>query len=337
MKKTTSLLGIFMISVSSVFGRDFTEKNLTVTTADGVEMGATITAPSSPKAALLLATGSGTQNRDEEIFGKKPFKTIADFLSSNGYAVLRVDDRGISAPEKARTATMQTDIDDILSSFALLDSLYPSLPKGILGHSSGGTCAIHIGAGQNDVDFIITLAAPAWRGDSISMSQNRAIAMSVTGRWDGEQLQRKILDIARSTAPDITARPMITMAFTEALGEAAKMPQAQTQIQQQISAVLSPWFRSMLRFDPADDIKAIKIPVLALNGSKDMQVHPDNLKTFRELNSAIETHLMPNHNHLFQVCQTGMMQEYATLPGDISDETLKAILSWLERILPSKL
>ncbi|MDE6165306.1 MAG: hypothetical protein K2F62_06895, partial [Muribaculaceae bacterium] len=79
-----------------------------------------------------------------------------------------------------------------------------------------------------------------------------------------------------------------------------------------------------------------KIPVLALNGSKDMQVHPDNLKTFRELNSAIETHLMPNHNHLFQVCQTGMMQEYATLPGDISDETLKAILSWLERVLPLK-
>ncbi|MDE5934868.1 MAG: alpha/beta hydrolase, partial [Muribaculaceae bacterium] len=203
MKKILSALCACLAIAVPAACRDFTEKDFTIMTVDGVEMGATIPAPSSPKAALLLATGSGTQNRDEEIFGKKPFKTIADFLSSNGYAVLRVDDRGISAPEKARTATMQTDIDDILSSFALLDSLYPSLPKGILGHSSGGTCAIHIGAGQNGVDFIITLAAPAWRGDSISMSQNRAIAMAVTGRWDGEQLLRKILDIAHSTAPDI--------------------------------------------------------------------------------------------------------------------------------------
>lgn len=335
MKKTYPLLGILLLSFSAAFGRGFTEKDLTVKTADGIAMGATLTSPSSPRAALLLATGSGTQNRDEEVVGKKPFKTIAEFLSDNGYAVLRVDDRGIASPESARTATMQTDVDDILAGYTLLDSIYPDLPKGILGHSSGAACAIRIGARHEGVGFVIALAAPAWSGDSTSMAQNRAIATMMTGRWDGEKLQRKILDIAKSGAPEITARAMITMAFNETLGAAADNQQVQNQVQQQISGVLSPWFRSMLRYDPSDDIRSISIPCLALNGSKDIQVLPANLETMHELNPAIETRLMQDHNHLFQVCQTGMVQEYATLPGDISDETLKAILSWLERVVPS--
>ena len=80
------------------FCRDFSEKEITVRATDGVAMGATLTLPDDePKAAVILATGSGIQNRDEEIFGKKPFRTISEFLSANGYAVLRMDDRGFSS------------------------------------------------------------------------------------------------------------------------------------------------------------------------------------------------------------------------------------------------
>ena len=109
--------------------------------ADGVEMGATLTWPAKeirPKAVLVLATGSGIQNRDEEIMGKKPFKTLAEFLSSNGFAVLRVDDRGFANPGDAVIATFDTYTDDVAAAVSLVDSLYPAIPVGIIGHSCGG-------------------------------------------------------------------------------------------------------------------------------------------------------------------------------------------------------
>ena len=316
------------------FCRDFSEKEITVRATDGVAMGATLTLPDDePKAAVILATGSGIQNRDEEIFGKKPFRTISEFLSANGYAVLRMDDRGFSNPDDAKNATLQSDVDDIIAGIQVLDSILPEVPKGIIGHSSGGTCAVRIGARNSGIRFIITLAGPAWSGDSVSMSQNRVLAVSMTGRWEGENLQRQILSVAQSDTPDMTARIIITMALNDALGEMSKQSKAQEQIQQQVSAILSPWFRSMLRYDPADDIKALKIPCLALNGSKDIQVLPQNLITMKELNPDIETKILENHNHLFQQCTTGMPQEYATLSGDVSDATLQTILQWLERTI----
>ncbi len=322
-------------AVISAYAADFTEKELEVRAADGVRMGATLTAPEHPKAAVVLATGSGTQNRDEEVFGKKPFKTLAEFLSSHGYAVLRVDDRGFDRAEDAAKATVDTYTADVASALAVMDSIYPALPAGIIGHSAGGSYAIRNGAHNERTDFVITLAAPAWSGDSLVMSQSRALAVRLTGRYDNEGLQRRLLSIAKSDVADFIALAMITGEINAAAGEAAKIPEVQKQIHGQASALLSPWYRSMLRYDPADDIKAVKVPFLALNGSKDIQVLPGNLTTIGELNPAADTRLMESMNHLFQVCESGMIQEYATIPGDISDAALATILDWLEkRIAP---
>lgn len=317
-------------------GQDFSAKEIKVRAADGVEMGATLTWPAKeirPKAVLVLATGSGIQNRDEEIMGKKPFKTLAEFLSSNGFAVLRVDDRGFANPGDAEIATFDTYTDDVAAAVSLVDSLYPAIPAGIIGHSCGGAYAIRIAARNGGVDFIVTLAAPAWSGDSLIISQSRTIATQLTGRWDGEQLQRQIMAIAKSEEPDLSARERIVEAFHEFAGVTATLPQVQQQIQQQVSGILSPWYRSLLRYNPAGDIASVNIPFLALNGSKDMQVLASNLLTIKELNPKAETRLIENHNHLFQFCQTGMMQEYATLPGDFSDLTLQSILEWLNKIV----
>lgn len=337
MKKYLFIIYMALACTHPALAFDFTESELIVTADDGVRMGATLTAPEYPKAAVVLATGSGTQNRDEEIFGKTPFKTIAEYLSSHGYAVLRTDDRGFANPDDARGATEATYCADVACAVALMDSIYPSLPTGIIGHSAGGTYAIRNGAHNPLTDFIITLAAPAWSGDSLIMSQSRALAVQLTGRYDNESLQRRIISIAKSKVADFVALTMISNELNASVGEAAKMPEVQKQITRQASSLLSPWYRSMLRYDPAEDIKAVKVPFLALNGSKDIQVLPGNLTTIHELNPQADIRLMEGMNHLFQKCESGMIQEYATIPGDISEEALKTILDWLEnRIAPMR-
>ncbi len=312
--------------------KGFSEKELTVTAPDGCRMGATLAVPESgkPKAAIVLVSGSGTQNRDEEIMGKKPFKTISDFFSDAGYAVLRVDDRGFDKPELAARKRMQTDIEDADAAIALADSIFPGIPVGAIGHSSGGECVIVSAANNPALDFIITLAAPACSGDSLVMSQSRALAVALTGAWEAEPLQRRLLDIAKSDLPDMTARIFLTQAFNESIGEAASLPQVQETVQQRIAPLLSPWYRSMLRLDPSDAISMVNKPWLALNGSKDLQVLPFNLQIINELNPKAVTKLIEGHNHLFQPCTSGMPDEYEKLPGDISQETLEVILSWLK-------
>lgn len=311
---------------------DFESREINVTTADGIQLGATLTLPETPKAAIVLATGSGIQNRDEELLGKKPFKTLAEALSNAGYAVLRVDDRGFANTSEAKNATIDTDMADTRAALATLDSILPKIRKGIIGHSCGGTTAIRLAATDCRVDFIITLAAPAWVGDSIIMSQARALAVAVTGKWEAEALQRELMTIAKSPTPAFMARPMMIAAISAQMGEISQMPQVRQQIEAQVDGVLGPWMRSMLRFDPAESIAAVNIPFLALNGSKDMQVLPQNLETIKRLNPRANTLLMDGHNHLFQHATTGLPQEYATLEGDISNETLDAIITWLNKL-----
>lgn len=331
MKRITiaALVAIGAISASAFTAREVTVANHT----DGVQLAGTLTLPDNkakPRAALVLATGSGAQDRDETVFSHKPFKVIAETLADRGYAVLRMDDRGVGASTGDRsTVTTASNVRDVEAGLAWLDSAFTGVPAGVLGHSEGGQIAMRIGAENPKCRFIISLAGPAWRGDSIVMSQSRAIATAVTGRWDAEDRQRALLKTAASTMPDYVARPMMIAEISKELGEAASLPQVQEQISQQIDAMLSPWYREFLRYDPAADIRAVKVPWLALNGEKDLQVLPANLTTIKQLCPAATVVELPGHNHLFQHATTGLMNEYATLPESISEETLKAILDWL--------
>ncbi|MBE6305734.1 MAG: alpha/beta hydrolase [Bacteroidales bacterium] len=321
------------LMASQVSAGDYESREISVTTSDGIELGATLTLPHKPKAAILLITGSGVQNRDEEIMGKTPFKTLAGALGEAGFAVLRVDDRGYANSADAEGITIDTDMEDSRAALAKLDSLIPGVKKGLIGHSSGGTVAIRLGATDTRADFIITLAAPAWKGDSLLMAQSRALATAMTGKWDQEALQRELVSIAASNTPTALARPTLMAIMSRELGVAATMPQVKAQIEVQINGILSPWMRSMLRYDPAEDIKNIRIPFLALNGTKDLQVPVANLKTFKTLNPMAETIELEDHNHLFQKSQTGLPQEYAILEGDLSTETLSTIVEWVVKLI----
>lgn len=331
----SGLLLCFSGAVSAI-GGGVTEREIVVTNPlDGVKLAGTLSIPTGnrPRAAVVLASGSGQQNRDEEIMGRRPFKAIADYLGERGYAVLRMDDRGCGGSGGDFSAAVNADfVGDISAGLGYLDSLYESVPVGVIGHSEGGTTAIRVAVGHRQCDFIVTLAAPAWPGDSIIMSQGRAIAEAMSGKWEAERQQRMYLDIAKSDMPSFQARTAIYADVAGNLGESAKLPAVQNQLNAHVNVMVSPWYRDMLRYDPADDIRRVKVPWLALNGDKDMQVLPANFETIQGLNSRVKTVLLQGINHLMQSCATGLPQEYVTITEDISPSVLEAIAGWLDGV-----
>lgn len=328
------ILASIVIIACPIFTSNFSERELTIyNNEENITLGATLTTSNTPKAGIVLATGSGPQNRDEEIGGHKPFKLIAEYLANRGYAVLRMDDRGVGKSSGDFSSAINDNfVSDIAAGISYLDSCYSDIPIGIIGHSEGGTIAIKSAVRNENCDFIITLAAAAWRGDSIIISQTRAIAMAATGRWDEESLQRKCLDIAKSDIPKQRAETMLFSIITQEIKDASKQSQMQQQIKNKISELLSPWYCDFLRYNPEADIKTIHKPWLAINGELDCQVLPDNLNTIRELNGTVETVLLPHHNHLFQECTTGTLDEYQKIPSSISQLTLETMSAWLDKI-----
>lgn len=211
---------------------------------------------------------------------------------------------------------------------AYSDSVFKDIHTGILGHSEGGWTAIQA-AQSPECDFVITLAAPAWKGDSLIMSQTRAIAVAQTGRWDKESSQRKLLDICMQPLPASIIKTQLYMALSAETGDMATMPAVQKQLSAAVEAMTTDHYRQLLNYDPAEDIKNVNKPWLAVNGSVDMQVLPENLDTFKSLNPKVETLLLNGHNHIFQKGGTGAIQEYKSLDGDISAECIAEIIKWL--------
>lgn len=299
--------------------------------ADGARLVGTWSVPGdrSPKAALVLATGSGQQDRDETLMNHKPFRALAERLVKEGYGVLRLDDRGVGkSTGEVASATTATFTSDMASALEWIDSVAPGVKKGVLGHSEGGLIAINL-APNPLCDFIITLAAPAFPGDSIILSQGRAVTVAMMGRYDAEPLQKQLLATAKGDLPYEEAKEKLINLMSEQLGAQASIPMVRKQVELQVETLLSPWCREFLRTDPAPAIRAVEKPWLALNGEKDFQVLPENLTRIGELNGNAECVLLPGHNHLFLECNTGWPQEYASLTGDISDTTLENIAAWL--------
>ncbi len=322
-------LAVCFFVVTSAFAQSSEQEVRVTNQSSGIVLAGTLTVPPSPKAVCVLATGSGAQDRDETLLGHKPFKVLADSLAGRGYAVLRMDDRGTGASEGYYAGSTVDDfVTDVASGVEYVDSLFGTIPVCVIGHSEGGGIAIRLGASDKRVDMIVTLAAPAWRGDSVIMSQCREMAVRMLGCWDGETLQRQLLDIAMSDASESSVRmslQYVLMSLPE-----ASIPKVCEQLMTSAAQMSTPYYRRMLRYDPTSDIEKVKCPWLALNGDRDVQVLCANLKTISEHASRADTVTMIGHNHLFQHCATGMPDEYASLPEDISDETLSAIISWLD-------
>lgn len=293
---------------------------------------------------VILISGSGRQNRNEEIFGHKPFLVIADYLTRNGMAVFRYDDRGMGESEKGNleectTIDFATDTEAAISYLKTRNDI--DLKNiGLVGHSEGGIIAFMLAAKNKDVSFVVSLAGSAIRGDSISFKQNERLAKQYgmnDSIWQTQAITlRKMYSIVENATDTISLKADLMEFMLGTVPEQMRdNPMVKMQVEQQMKPMLSPWIRFFFSHDPAQDLKNIKCPVLALNGEKDMQViADDNLPVIERTlknngNKNVTVIKYPDLNHLFQHSATGMPDEYEKIEETFSPEVLKDMKDWI--------
>ncbi|MGB4837968.1 MAG: alpha/beta hydrolase [Saprospiraceae bacterium] len=307
---------------------------------------------------VILISGSGPQNRDEELLGHKPFLIISDYLTKNGIGVLRYDDRGVGASKgKFENATSADFATDVESAIAYLKTRKEVDKKkiGLIGHSEGGLIAPLVAIESKDVAFIVLLAGPGIQGDQILLLQMKLIGKA-SGANDKylrkiEKTNRKAFDMVNKS----TSIEQLNIDLTDYLlqdlkenpsDEKPKGMSNEDFIKLQVQQIASPWMQYFIQYDPAPTLEKVTCPVLALNGEKDLQVPPkENLEAIHKAltkggNKNVTTNELANLNHLFQECQTGAPAEYATIEQTFSPTTLTLILNWIKmqtKILGDKL
>jgi len=304
--------------------------------AQNVTLAATFTIPQGkgPFPAVLLITGSGPQDRDESLLGHKPFLILSDYLTRHGIAVLRADDRGTAKSTGvfagATTADFSTDTEAGIAYLKTRSEVDPH-KIGLIGHSEGGVIAPMVAARNKDVAFIVMMAGTGVPGDQILPAQSEAIAVASGTNPD---------EAAKNAAKE---KEMLTLVETEkdqsVLEKKMKEKMAgdvpDAQIGMQIQQITSPWFRYFLTYDPATALRKVTCPVLAINGSLDKQVLPDqNIPAIRKAldeagNKHVEIDELPGLNHLFQTAKTGAPTEYAEIEETMSPVALEKISSWI--------
>jgi uncharacterized protein len=323
----------------------YKEEEVTFESTGGAVLAGTLTYPSSGEnfPAVVMVTGSGPENRNEEIMGHKPFLVIADYLTRNGIAVLRYDDRGTnsSTGDYAKATTLD-NADDALAGITFLKTQKQINPKkiGIIGHSEGGIVAPICAVKSKDVAFIIMLAGPGLSGDKILLLQSELIAKAENMNEDtlktDLELAAKIYAVIKKEKDDKKAANKIRKLMLESVPDSLKKDlQTSLQISQQIATMTSPWMRFFITFDPQTSLKKTKCPVLAMIGDKDLQVPAEqNIPAIEKAltkakNKDFTVKKMPGLNHLFQHCTTGSPTEYANIEETFSPEVLEIMAQWI--------
>lgn len=311
---------------------------------DGHKLAGTLTIPEGegPFPAVVLVSGSGPQDRDETLMGHKPFWVIADHLSRNGVAVLRYDDRGVGkSGGDFATATTEDFTYDALAAvdFLATRNEVDSSKIGIAGHSEGGLIAPKAAIRSTKVAFIVLLAGPGVPGADILRLQQRLI-MKASGVSDAEieeqsKLWDKIVERFKTLKDGDDSSELKKIVEAHFVGEDEATVSTRAQWNTQLDALLTPWFRYFLTFDPRDALRKVKVPVLAVNGELDLQVDPkQNLpeieRALREGgNKDITLKEFAKLNHLFQTASTGLPSEYGQIEETFSIDVLKAITDWI--------
>jgi pimeloyl-ACP methyl ester carboxylesterase len=316
---------------------------------DNIKLAGTLTLPrgGGSHPAVVLITGSGAQDRNETIAGHRPFLVLADHLTRNGIAVLRVDDRGVGGSEPGSPiATSENYAGDVLAGVQFLKTRKEINPKkiGLIGHSEGGMIAPIAAARSTDVAFIVLLAGAGQRGEDVIYSQTESIqkAMGTDPEviTQANALQKRIHAIVKAQEDGKRIGELVNedvTRFVAGLNESQR--KAFVPIESTIKA-LSPmyqtaWFRYFIMFDPTPVLKKVTVPVLALNGEQDLQVPwKENLDLIAAAlkagnNKDFTTKSFPKLNHLFQTSQTGALSEYGKIEETMSPEVLNTISEWI--------
>jgi len=295
---------------------------------------------------VIMITGSGAQDRDETLFEHKPFWVIAHHLTNNGVGVLRLDDRGVGGSSKgkkgATSANFATDIDAAVNYLSKRGFTY----IGLIGHSEGGMIAPMVAGKNKKVGFIISMAGPGVNINELMVKQTfdavKSYGVTDENAREKANYNQKIYNFITNYKGDSLAKEFRTFIQSE-LPEPDEFKEMtaemkQSTIDQQISAATSPWFVYFLKFKPQAYISKLKIPVLALNGNKDVQVYAkDNLagweKSLKKAgNKNYEVVELAGLNHLFQEAKTGSVTEYAEIEQTISPKALDVITTWILKL-----
>lgn len=311
-----------------------------------VSLAGTLTLPLMDKKcpAVLLIAGSGPNDRDETVFGHKPFLVLADYLTRNGIVVLRVDKRGVaSSTGHYESATGLDFADDVQAGIDYLKKRKEVNPKhiGLIGHSEGGLIAPMVASKSKDVAFIILMAGPAITGEELLYEQTQAI-LQAKGVGSSEiemqrNLQEKLFSIIKEEDDAKIAEIELKKVLDRYLNEFPTEKRKALRIiyETQIDRINSNWFRYFLTYDPKTALKQIKIPFLALNGDLDLQVSskqnlPLIAKALKKAgNKDYQVIEFPKVNHLFQTALTGSIEEYSQIEETVSPLVLKTISDWI--------
>src|ERR1019366_6436664 len=303
-----------------------------------ITLAATLTIPQGkgPFPAILLITGSGPHDRDGAIFEHKPFLVLADYLTRKGFVVLRADKRGNGKSggtySTATTADFATDADAGVA-FLRTRPEANHAKIGLLGHSEGGAIAPTVAAHDPAIAFIVLMAGPGVPGDQILVAQRSMIEEAQGAPHDfieKDAAVHRLLFAAIEQEKDedsATVEKDVVEKFT------GQIPDAQLKAEAKVET--TPWFRYFLAYDPATSLRLVKCPVLALDGSKDLQVPPElDLAAIRKAleaagNKHFETDELDGLNHLFQTAKTGEPTEYGVIEETIVPVALEKIGSWL--------
>ncbi|MBI2840861.1 MAG: alpha/beta fold hydrolase [Acidobacteria bacterium] len=310
----------------------------------GATLAATLTLPQGkgPFPAVVLVTGSGPEDRDETVFGHRPFLVLADCLTRRGIAVLRADDRGTGKSTGSySTATTADFATDVEAGITYLRTR-PEIDKsriGLIGHSEGGVIAPMVAARTPGVAFIVLMAGTGVKGDEVLVEQVRLLARA-SGKSETEAdglaaQQREVLALIQAEKDNAVLEKKLREKFGDLASDG--------QMSIQIKAIQSPWFRYFMQYDPAVALRKTTCPVLAINGERDVQVSSrQNLPAIRRAleeagNRDFETVELPGLNHLFQTSKTGSVGEYVEIEETVSPVALERVATWiLEHTQPAR-
>lgn len=333
------------------FPYDLEEVTISNKAAEGVQLAGTLTLPIGKQRTpvVVLISGSGPQDRDESILEHKPFWVIADHLSRQGIAVLRFDDRGVG--KSTGTFETETSVDFASDVTAIVDFLskhdrIDATQIGLCGHSEGGIIAPMVAAQNSAIAFVVMLAGTGVNGDQILASQSKLIleAAGTTKEETDRQskMQRIFLDLAQIT-PALTQEEFVSQAMTQLepllSDEERKSGELKKMVEPAAQQLQSPWFRFFMTYEPAKTLERVRCPVLAMFGSRDLQVDPPlNIPPIKAAlaaagNEDFEVVVLPDLNHLFQKCKTGNIDEYQTLEETFNRDALDVLSNWIgERV-----
>lgn len=325
-------------------------------TGKTLHYGATITKPDGdgPFPAIVMITGSGRQDRDETIFGHKSFAVIADHLTRNGFIVMRVDDRGAGKSTgdfaNSTTADFVQDVNTSINYLKTIDGVDKN-KIGLIGHSEGGMIAPMVATQRNDINFIVLLAGPGVKITELMTEQNAAMYKAggvneeavITFKPVYTEVVNRIITAADTTDAYKDAYTFFDDWANHTASKTLRQLEFDTEekrmkyMHAMVGMYYSPWFRYFMVFDPTPYLQKLHCKVLALNGSRDIQViASQNLPGIEAaLKKAgakdYEIKELPGLNHLFQTCKQCNASEYGKLEETFSPAALDIITDWLNK------